>query len=184
MKNKLLSHLSKPENQIFLVLIVIQLITQFYFYNRTISQIGINEHGLLGFTTEYHYENVAFNYFTYNQLASGEYPNLTPETYRAPLWPFILSNAYKIFGFDMKIGLIINNIFLFICSIILFLIGKKISKYSGILCSLIFFLDPILIERANSNQSEIPYILLFTICIYFLFLAFQDTFKLKYFFIL
>ena len=183
MKNKLLANLLKPENQMFFVLIIIQLIIQIYFYNRTISQIGINEHGLLGFTTEYHYENVAFNYFAYNQFASGEYPNITTSTYRAPLWPFILSSAYKIFGYDMKIGLIINNIFLFICSIILFLIGKKISRYSGILCVIIFFLDPILIERANSNQSEISYLFLITICIYFLFLSFIDTFKIKYFII-
>jgi len=176
-----LKRLFLKEKAIFLVVIAIQLIVQCYYYNRTVSQIGINEHGLMGFTTEYHYENVAFNYSNYNQFALGEYPDLRSETYRAPLWPFILGNAYRIFGLHLETGLIINNLFLLLSSVIMFLIGKRVFKNAGILIPIIFFVDPILIERANSNQSEISYMFLLSLCIYCLFLAFEGKFKLKYF---
>ena len=116
MINKVFNYLIHSKYLFFIIVILFQLIIQIYFYNRTITQIGINEHQLLGFTTERHYENVAFNFYKYDQFASGDYPDLTPESYRAPLWPFILSIAYNFFDFDMKLGLIINNILLFLCS--------------------------------------------------------------------
>jgi len=154
-------------NKIFMCLIIFQLATQIYYYNQTIEKIGVNEHGLLGYTTEAYYHNCAKNMALYGIHSDGEYPEIKPTNYRPPLFSFLISIIYKIFSVNEVHGLIFNNILLLLTTIIIFKIGNLFNPQIGLLSAILFVAEPYLLERANSIQSEIPHIFFFSFALYF-----------------
>ena len=164
----------------FVVLIILQLLLQVYYYNQTIEKVGVNEHGLLGYTTEIYYHNCAKNIAIYGIHSDGEYPEISPTNYRPPLFSFLLSIFYKIFSVNEKYGLILNNILLFLTTIIIFRTSRLFNSKLGLLSVLLFVAEPYLLERANSVQSEISHIFFFSLSLYFsiqIFYLNQDSTK-------
>ena len=150
-----------------MVLIILQLLLQVYYYNQTIEKVGVNEHGLLGYTTEIYYHNCAKNIAIYGIHSDGEYPEISPTNYMPPLFSFFYLIFYKIFSVNEKYGLILNNILLFLTTIIIFRTSRLFNSKLGLLSVLLFVAEPYLLERANSVQSEISYIFLLIISLFF-----------------
>ena len=152
---------------ILILLIIIQALALMYFCKLTITKIGINEDGLLGFTTEPYYQNCAKNFAMYNIYSDGNYPDIEPTNFRPPLFPFLLSIVYKIFSVNEVYGFIFNNIFLLLTTIIIYKTGNLFNQKLGLLSALLFIAEPYLLERANSIQTEISHIFFFSLALYY-----------------
>ena len=148
-------------------LIIIQTLVLIYYCNQTVTKIGINEHGLLGYTTEAYYQNCAKNMALYNVYSEGNYPDIKPTNFRPPLFPFLLSIVYKIFSVNEVYGIIFNNILLLLTIIVIYKTGNLFNPKLGLLSALLFVAEPYLLERANSVQSEISHIFFFSLSLYF-----------------
>ena len=155
------------KNFAFLIIFSIYAIILAYYYNQTINKIGINEYGLLGFTTESYYQDCTENLAKYNVYSRGEYPNLEPSTYRPPFFALILSIVYKAFSINQHYCLILNNLLLLLTLLVIYKTGNLFNPNLGLLSSLLFIFEPFLLERANSIQTEILQVFLFSCSIYY-----------------
>lgn len=150
-------------DKVFVIFLIFSVIVQIYFFKRV--QVHYYPSG---FTTESYYEETAKNLASHNTFARGEYPDLELDTFRPPFFSFMLATWYKVFGVSPHSGLILNNVLLTLTIVIVFFTGRLIHPFVGLMSAIICFVDPILIVRANSNQSEIPFMFLFSASLYFL----------------
>jgi hypothetical protein len=116
-----------------------------------------------GLTTEHYYSPLAINFLEYRVYATGEPPDLLPISQRPPFYSIVLAGLYGVFGEDERVGLIINNIFLWLTVLLVYFLGKHIRRTVGLLAALFFALDPIIYITANKNQADILYVLLTTL---------------------
>ena len=85
------------------------------------------------------------------------------ETGRPPLYANVLALGYKIFGEKEYLGLVFNNIFLFLTLIVVFLIGSNVNKEVGVLSVIIFICDPLALKLSNQNSSDTLFCFLFSL---------------------
>ena len=174
-----ISNLNKAD-KIFLLVWVITVLIQFHYFRQVQVHLSENSVGLVGFTTETDYGNLSKNLFHHNVYKNGEYPNLVAEKKRPPFYPFMLSMWYRLFGDDQFSGIVFNNVLLSLTIIFVFLMGRLINSSVGIISAIIIICDPMTIQRANSIQSEVPFMFVFTISIFLLLLYFVVRPKLTY----
>jgi 4-amino-4-deoxy-L-arabinose transferase-like glycosyltransferase len=116
-----------------------------------------------GFRTENMYHILAQNLMSYGSYALGEPPALEPSTFRPPLYAFVLSLAYLIFGAQEIVGVVMNNVFLTATLVLVYLIGRRINPGIGLLAVVLLMLDTIFLAQANRNQSDLLFCFLLTL---------------------
>lgn len=147
----------------FILFFIFSIIVQIYYFQRVQVHYPSN-----GFTSENYYEIVAENIALHNTVATGEFPNLELDRKRPPLFSYMLGYCYKLFGVDLSIALILNNILLTLSIIVIFFTGRLIHPFIGLFSAIIIFIDPQLIARANGAEAEISFMFFFSISLYFL----------------
>lgn len=76
-----------------------------------------------------------------------------------PVYPYILSLFFKLFGISDVSILITSFLFFFLTGVIIYLLALKLtSKFVGLLTSIIFLFSPQMIEFAKSGASETLFI--------------------------
>ncbi len=171
-------HLTKADKA-FILLWIFSVIIQVHYFNRVQIHLAPNQNGLVGFTTE-DYEPLAKNLFFHGEYSTGQYPNLQLDNKRPPFYPFMLSMWYGLFGVEQFTALVFNNVFLSLSIIVVFLTGRIINPAVGLISAIIIICDPINIQRANSSQSEVALMFVFTISLFFLILYFVKRPRLIY----
>lgn len=149
-------------DKLFFIFLIFSIVIQIHFFVRVQEHLSPN-----GFTTE-NFEPMIRNLAHHYSYSANEYPDLQPYTYRPPLHPLMLAVCYKVFGTYYYAGMIFHNVLLLLTTVVIFFTGRLINPVIGLCAAVIFFIDPILITRANSIQSEIPFMCLLAISTYFL----------------
>lgn len=108
-----------------------------------------------GFWTENFYHPAAVNLLKYGVYGFGEGADITPSTFRPPLYSVALAALYAVFGPSEVVGVIFNNVLLTITVVFTYLIGRRLSGVIGLLAALAIVLDSIYLSEANRNQSDL-----------------------------
>jgi hypothetical protein len=116
-----------------------------------------------GFRTENFYHPIAQNLMSYGSYALGEPTALEPSTFRPPFYAFVLSLFYRIFGAQEMVGVVLNNVFLTVMLVLVYLIGRRLSPGIGFLAVVLLMLDTIFLAQANRNQSDMLFCVLLTL---------------------
>ncbi|MBT3334042.1 MAG: hypothetical protein HN394_21265 [Rhodospirillaceae bacterium] len=115
-----------------------------------------------GFRTENFYHPVAENLMSYGAYALGEPTALEPSTFRPPFYALVLSLVYRIFGAQEMYGVVMNNVFLTMMLVLVYLIGRRINPSIGLIAVVLLMLDTIFLAQANRNQSDLLFCVLLT----------------------
>jgi hypothetical protein len=121
----------------------------------------------IGFGSENYYSPLAENLVKHGEYSFGEIPDLKPSNYRPPLYSIALAIIYSVFGVNEVWGLILNNILLSSLVFIVYKIGCIFSKKVGIFATIVFIVDPILLKTANTNQSDMLFVFLLSLFVFF-----------------
>ena len=156
-------------DKIFVVILVVFGIVQLHLFQRV--QVHLYPKG---FTTE-NFEKLVKNLALHNTYSDGEYPDLEPYTFRPPFHPLMLSLCYRGFGNYPHSGIVFHNLLLFFTIVIIYFTGRLLHPFVGLFAAVIACIDPICIVRANSTQSEIPFMLMLSISLFFLVTFLKDT---------
>lgn len=92
-----------------------------------------------------------------NLILHGQYGYPEPTAYRAPGYTIFLAGIYKIFGFKEVAGQIANGLFNSINCILLYFIGKKVSRLVGKISSIMLALYPTHILISSYLCSDVLY---------------------------
>ena len=161
--------------QLLAALLVVSIAVQTVYYVRIQSL-----YPPYGLTTEHYYSPVALNLLHHGTYGVGEYPDVERSTKRPPLYSVVLAGAYGAFVEDERVGLILNNIFLWLSIVVAYLIGRSFSPAVGLLAALLFALDPVGVINANKNQAGALYGLLFGLFFLAALRAFTPSVTLKW----
>ena len=143
------------ETRLLLVLLAVALVVQVVYFVRIQSIYPPS-----GLTTEQYYSPLALNLLHHGVYGTGEYPDIEETTKRPPFYSIVLAGAYGVFGEDERVGLLMNNLFLWLTIIVVYLIGRKLGPMVGLIAALLFVLDPVGVINANKNQAGALYGLL------------------------
>jgi 4-amino-4-deoxy-L-arabinose transferase-like glycosyltransferase len=144
---------------LFFILLLAYAILQIIYF----QQVQVHLPGE-GFSNE-NYMQHGVSIARYGSYATEIDGALRLETGRPPLYANILALGYKIFGEKEFLGLVLNNILLFLTLVIVYLIGTNVNKEVGVLSVAIFISDPILLKFANQNSSDVLFCFLFSLFI-------------------
>lgn len=158
-------HINRIEksDKLFIVVFILYIFFQVIFY------IKVQEHypnnGFLD-DERNSYGDLAGNLANYGEYSEGKYPNLGEYTSRPPFYPIVLSIPYKIFGKSHLWGIILNNIFLSLTILIIYLIGNQLMKPVGLFAAMIFMMDPMVLKLANTNTSDMLFTVLLALFVF------------------
>jgi len=138
-----------------LVLLAVVLVVQVVYFVRIQSLYPPS-----GLTTEHFYSPLAVNLLHHGVYGTGEDPDFQLTSKRPPLHSVVLAGVYGIFGEDQRYGLVMNNVFLWLTIVVVYMLGRQISGRVGLAAALFFALDPIIFITANKNQADMFFALL------------------------
>ena len=105
-----------------------------------------------GISQENQYSELAGNFKSHGIYGTGTAPDIERDTQHPPLYSMLLSVIYAISGSNHAHALIVNNLYLWLMLIIVFMAGAIIDKKVGVLAALLTSIDPSAIIHANSNE--------------------------------
>jgi 4-amino-4-deoxy-L-arabinose transferase-like glycosyltransferase len=155
------------KNSLIILIILISSITLFYFFNANKGY----------WWDEAVYLGLAKNLYE----GKGYFINFNQETFRPPLFPFIIYLLWKFFGVSELLVRLILPIFAILSVIILYIFVKKMyDKEKAIIAALILATSHMFIFDSLKILPESLFIFLSTLSLYFFYLAIELN-KKKYF---
>lgn len=106
----------------------------------------------IGISQENQYSELAGNFKSHGIYGTGTAPDIKRDTQHPPLYSMLLTVIYAVSGGNHAHALIVNNLYLWLMLIIVYMAGTIIDKKVGILAALLTSIDPSAVIYANSNE--------------------------------
>ena len=134
----------------------------------------------IGISQENQYSELAGNFKSHGIYGTGTAPDIKRDTQHPPLYSMLLTVISAVSGGNHVHALIVNNLYLWLMLIIVYMAGTIIDKKVGVLAALLTSIDPSAVIYANSNEPTMLNALLIAVV---LGAAFLVTFRAVVFFV-
>ncbi|MBF0124824.1 MAG: glycosyltransferase family 39 protein [Magnetococcales bacterium] len=139
-------------DQLFIVLLCLTV-----FWQAALLHALLQHYPAYGWTTEHTYGPIAKNLLQYGVYSLGDPPNLQPFNWRPPLYAMTLTLIYGLFGMNDLYALVWNNLLFTATVLLIFLLGRRLHPWVGLLAALLFVLDPMGVVASNAIQADIQF---------------------------